>query len=254
MNQLRSFLFLFVLSLCMTIQSKVVSLYSGDLTFEMADNYEEMPLSQNGNIGYYSRSGDKVLALLSYRKGDYDVSKVLNSMDSGICDLSKYKLIETEKEFIWNLTTDYVIRKYTSGSGQKFASYTRYVTKGAYCFGFWYNSDEEFKDFEKLIDSICFSEEKGLSQVKLILKYTSGIGYILLGLLVVFSLMAGAGGKAGEFGENVGISLFLTGIIAILFLIPMWHFWTAYTLLLVVFFFICLLCASSGHYITFDAD
>ena len=254
MNKNRSFLLLFVLSLCMPIQSKVISLYSGDLTFEMADNYEEMPLPQNGNIGYYSRSGNKELALLSYRKGDFDVSKVLNNMDSGICNLSKYKLIETEKEYIWNLTTDYVIRKYISDSGQKFASFTRYVTKGAYCFGFWYNSDEEFKDFEKLIDSISFSEEKGFGQIKLALKYTSGIGFIILGLLIVFSFIAGAGGKAGNFGENVGVCLFMTAIIAILFLIPMWHFWTAYALLLVVFFIVCLLCASSGSYITFGVD
>ena len=166
--------------------------------------------------------------------------------------MSKFKLIETEKEYIWNLTTDYVIRKYTSDSGKKFASYTRYVTKGAYCFGFWYNTDEEFKDFEKLIDSISFSEEKGLGQIKLALKYTSGVGFILLGLLVIFSIIAGAGGKSGNFGENVGISMFLTAIIAILFLIPMWHFWTAYALLLVVFFFVCLICASTGSYISFD--
>lgn len=235
-----------------TTQAKVISLYSGDLSFTVIDKYKEMPISQNGSIGYYSKSGNKTLVLFSYRKSDFDISKVLDGMDANLCNLSNFKLVNTEKEFFWNMTTDYVIKKYESNDGKKFASFTSYVTKGAYCFGFWYNTEEDYNDFEKLIESVSFSEEKGWSQIKLAWKYAKGYKIVLLLLLIIVSFIAGTGGKDDGFAGKVGISLFLTSIVAMLFLIPMWHFWIAYAFLLIVFFVVCFMCASTGSYITFD--
>ena len=254
MKRIRCFMICTLLSLCATIQSKEVSIYSGDVMFDISDDYEEMAIPNNSSVGYCAKSEEKILALISYRKGDFDVTKVFENMDANLCDLSNYRLVDTETEHIWNLTTDYVLKKYESESGQKFASYTRYVTKGAYCFGFWYNTEDEYRDFEKLIESISFSEESGWGQIKLTLKYTGGIIYVFLVLLIIASFIAGVGGKVGYIWENVGISTFLTLIVALVFLIPLWHFWIAYAVLLSVFFVVCMLCSTFGFHLNFDAD
>jgi len=234
--------------------AKSNTLFDGDLSFLVPDGYSEIAIPSNSNIGYYAKSNNKTVALFAYRNSNFSVSKVLDGLDSCLCDLSKFELVDTEKEFFLNLTNDYVTRKYVSDYGLKFASHTRYVTNGAYCFGFWYYTDDEYKDFKDLIESIHFSEENGLGQIKLVIKYTKGITWIVLILLFVASFFAGAGGGNESWEVCAGYSLCITAVVAFLFLIPLWGFWIAYLSLLALFFIVCFLCAISGMHLTFDAD
>ena len=245
-----SLLILLLVTISVTTKANNISLYSGDVQFNVPEDYKEIAIPQNNNIGYYAESGDKAIALFTYRNGNFDISKVL---DSCLCDLTKYDLVESETDFFLNLTTDYATRKYVSENGQRFASHTRYVTQGAYCFGFWYTSEEEFEEFEKLIESIHFAEEEGWNQISLTIKYSIW-AIILIGILLILSTMfAGAGGSK-EFCTSVSTSFSITVIIALVFLIPMWHFWVAYLALLALFFVACFVCAFFGFYLTFDAD
>ena len=248
-----SLLLLLQIVFCAFTKANNISLYSGDIEFDVPNDYVEIAVPKEYGISYYSKSGEKAIALVAYRNSDFDVAMVLEGLDSCLCNLSNYKLVDTEKEYIWNLTTDYITKKYVSESGQKFASYTRYVTKGAYCFGFWYNTEEEYKEFENLIESIHFSEEEGWSQISLIAKY-SVWAVILIGILLIIATMfAGAGGSK-DFGTSIMSSGLITLIIALLFIIPLWHFWMAYLALLALFFIGCFICAYFGFYLTFDAD
>lgn len=214
-----------------------ITLCEGDISFMMPEEYVEFEIKNNVNIGYYAESRSKAIALFAYRNSNFSVSKVLEGLDSCLCDLSKYRLVNTEKEYFWNLTTDYVIRKYESENGQKFASYTRYVTKGAYCFGFWYNSNKEYKDFENLIESVHFSEENAWGQLRLFLSYShinwilhhisfSFLIIILVGLIVAF---------ARPWKDNMRI----IAILALIMLPFLWGFWFLYFI-----FILFLLCFS----------
>ena len=237
--------------LCAKGHSKVISLYSNELTFEILDDYVETSISQKGNIGYCAKSNDKLFALLSYRNSNFDASKVLEKMDSTLCDLSKFKLVDTEKEYFWNFTTDYIIRKYETEDGQKFASYIRYVSNAAYCFGFWYNSADEFDEFEHIIDTVHFSEEKGLSQCGLLIEYAGNMSWIVIILLIIVSWVAGVGGEK-TFKMALATALFFTTLAAVIFLIPFWGFWYAYAILLSIFFIACFFCGFWGLYLSID--
>lgn len=251
MNITRTILFiLFVLCVSYT-HSKEISLFSGDISFNVPDNYEEISVSPNSGIAYRAEMNNNEIALIAYRKGDFNVSSVLDNMDALLCDLSGFKLDDTEKEYVWDFTTDFVTRKYVSESGQKFASHIRYVTEGAYCFGFWYDTEDGFKDFQNLIKSVHFAEEDGIGQIKLAIKYTTVFLAIIIVLLIIASFFAGAGGSK-NIKRSAIISLALTTVVAILFLIPMWHFWIAYLSLLGLFFVVCFICAMSGMHISFD--
>lgn len=252
MNKKSLAFLLLQITFCVVTQANVISLYSGELQFDVPDEYAELSIQKEyNNIDYYSESGNKVIALYSYRKNNFDVSKVLEGMDSCLCDLKKYDLIDSETEYFWNLTTDYITKKYVSENGQKFASHTRYVTGGAYCFGFWYTSEEDFNDFEDLIESIHFSEEEGWSQISLVLKYEGWLYIVLFIILFIATIIAGAGGSKSV-GDSLGVSFLLTFILALVFLIPLWHFWVAYFALLGAFFAICFICAYFGIYFTPD--
>lgn len=233
-------------------QSKEINLFSGDVKFNVPEEYKERTVS-NSDVAYYAVSGNKGIALLTYRKSDFSVSAVFEKMDSMLCDLTDYKLVDTDRESFVNFTNDYVIKKYESSTGRKFASYIRYVTQGAYCFGFWYETAEEFEDFKDIIDSVHFAEENS-DQVALALKYTGGLSWILLILLFVAAFFAGASGSAGEFKESAMVSLIITSIIAALFIFPLWGFWYAYLILLLVFYVICFLCAISGSILICGED
>ena len=253
MRKITLVIFLIQITFCAVTKANIISLYSGDLQFEVSDEYAEFSIPKGHNIGYYSKSGNKIIALYSYRKNNFDVSKIFEVMDSCLCDLTKFDLIDSETEYFWNLTTDYVTKKYVSDSGQKFASHTRYVTGGAYCFGFWYTSEEDFKEFEDLIESIHFSEEEGWSQIKLTFRYGLWMIILLIVLLFIATIFAGADGSKG-FSESFGISLLFTFIIALVYIIPLWHFWVAYFAILGAFFVICFICAYFGFYLTIDSD
>lgn len=254
MRKLSLFFFLLQMTFCVVTKANNISLYSGDVEFEVPDDYTEKAIMNNTNIGYYAESGNKAFALFAYRKSNFSVSKVFDGLDSCLCNLSNFKLVDTERECFWNMTTDYVTKKYVSDSGMKFASHTRYVTGGAYCLGFWYNTEEEYKCFQDIIDSIHFSEEDGLGQIELTMKYTTGIIWVFLVLFIIASFIAGIGGDKNNWKVSAAVSLGITIVVAILFLIPMWHFWVAYTSLLILLFVVCFLCAMNGMYLTFDAD
>lgn len=230
-KKLKYFLVALFVSLECISQASVVSLYSGDLTFDISDEYIEIPISNNANVAYYAASGDKAMAVYALRTGNFSIPKVLAGLDSCLCDLSKYQLVDIKEEPIWDLTTDYVTRKYVSEGGLKFVSHIRYVTKGAYCFGFWYNSDEELKDFETTIKSIHFAEENGMGQIKLVWKYTAGI---VFGILFLMSLIFKS--KHNNWGARASSTLRTTIVIALILAFPMWNFWIAYCIQLLGFF------------------
>lgn len=235
------------------IKANNISLYSGDVQFEVPDDYVEKTIPQRNDIGYYSESNNKAIVLCGYRSPNFDESKVMDGMDSCICDLSKYKLVDSEREAFWNVTKDYITRKYVAEDGHKFASHTTYVKQGAYCFGFWYNTDEEYKDFENLIKSIHFSEEEGWGQVGLVMEYSIWFPLLLVILLFVVSILAGASGEQ-DFGTSIIVSFFITLGIALIILLPLWHFWVAYLAILGFYFVICFFCAFWGFYLVPGGD
>lgn len=248
---------LFVLILQITvfpaIKANDISLYSGDVQFVIPDDYVEKVVPKESSIGYYSESGEKAIALLTYRNSNFSASKVFEKMDSVICDLSKYELIYSEKEGFWNATKDYVTKKYISSDGRKFASHIRYVTEGAYCFGFWYNNDEEYREFEELIDSIHFKEEDSWGQIGLVLKYN--VWFIILLVIMFFAASAFAGGSGEQdFASSIIASLIITFVIALIILIPLWHFWVAYATVLGIYFVTCFLCSFFGFYLVPGED
>ena len=239
-----SLLILLLITISVTTKANSISLYSGDVQFNVPDDYKEIAIPQNNNIGYYAESGDKAIALFAYRNSNFDISKVLEGLDSCLCDLTKYELVDSETDFFLNLTTDYTTKRYISENGQRFASHTRYVKEGAYCFGFWYTSEEEFEEFENLIESIHFSEEDGWGQVGLVLKYNLWFVILLVLLFFVSAFFAGVSGKKEfDFANSVAISIFITTIIGIIILIPMWSFWIAYLAILAFFFAVCFFCS-----------
>lgn len=265
-KKLKYFLVALFVSLECISQASVVSLYSGDLTFDISDEYIEIPISNNANVVYYAASGDKAMAVYALRTGNFSIPKVLAGLDSCLCDLSKYQLVDIKEEPIWDLTTDYVTRKYVSEGGLKFVSHIRYVTKGAYCFGFWYNSDEELKDFETTIKSIHFAEENGMGQIKLVWKYNILACGFILPLLFVFMgviMLLIFRKKNNGWSTRFIFALRSTIVMALILIVPMWHFWVAYSSLLLLFFILCFYWAggdasgsnnSSGNNTDVDTD
>lgn len=227
------FLFLFS-SFVIAATARDITLFEGDVSFNVPEEYVEIAIKNKVNIGYYAEFGNKAIALFAYRKGNFSASKVLEGLDSCLCDLSKYRLVDTEKEYLWNFTTDYVTRKYINDNGRKFASHIRYVTKGAYCLGFWYDTEEDYREFEDVIESLHFSEEDKWGQLRLFLTY-SHINWIfqhlsfltlifIIGLIVAF---------ARPWKDNLRI----IALIAIIALLLLWGFWFLYISL--ILFLLC---------------
>lgn len=233
-------------------QARQVSLQSGKVTFEVPDDYRELPQMPDSALIYCAVNDSVTFALLNISSGNLDYSKVLDRMDSAMCDLTKFELVDTEKDFFLNFTNDYVLRKYTSESGRKFASFTRYTMNNAYCFGLWYDSEEEFEAFRKTTKSVHFAQEEGFEQVPLALSY-SGWWIALLCLFVALSsYVAAASNNVGQFWSSLRQAIVSTLIIGALSVFPLWSYWYALLVLLIVTFVLDFFCAITGCY--FEAD
>lgn len=262
MKYLRQTLLSIVMLFANFLSAEEVSLFSGDVKFEvpagLVDEHiiDTIPDQIGMVYGADYATDDKSVFVFTYRKNDFSVNKVLNGMDSNMLNLKAFKLIDKEEESIFNFTTDYVTRKYIREDGFRLATHTRYDLKGAYCFVFSYRNEEEFTDFENLINSIHFAEENSFGQIDLALKYTAGMMIILIVLLILVSIIAcGVGVEAGDDKSFVFKAInWITVIVGFLFLLPLWGFWIAYASLLVSTYVICWLCALTKNYFFFGED
>ncbi|MBO5024956.1 MAG: hypothetical protein J6C86_02290 [Bacteroidaceae bacterium] len=260
MKYLRQTLLSIVMLFANFLSAEEVSLFSGDVKFEVPAGFvdehiiDTIPDQIGMAYGADYATDDKSIVVFVYRKGDFSVPKVLGRMDSNMINLKNFKLIDTEEESIFNFTTNYVTRIYIREDGLRIATHTRYDSKSAYCFAFSYRNEEDFKEFENLINSIHFAEEDGFGQIKLAVEYTAGMMIILIVLLILISIIACAAGMEGDKSFVAKLINWITVIIGFLFLLPLWGFWIAYASLLVSVYAVCWLCALTKNYFFFGED
>ena len=242
-------LFTFLGSLELT--AKTVCL-SNNLTFEIPDSAQELPIKVKGVL-YNAEFGGANLILCSVKGKNLNTDWIKDSLDVAFYRISSFKLIDTEKECFWNMTKDYVKRDYADENGNRFASYIWYGSKVAWCLGFFYHSDNEHDLFDKIVNTIHFAEEDGFSQLLLVKKY-SWYAWIFAILLMVLASIFHFCEPEYSFIEKSLYCILPTIFFGIILLIPLWGFWTAYFTCLICLYLVSLVCATMNIHLLPDFD
>ncbi|MEY8722641.1 hypothetical protein AALN73_15980 [Bacteroides stercorirosoris] len=197
-----------------------------NLTVEIPEGYQ-----QYKSDGYMYAAVDSTTRVMiaQINSDDFDVSKVLNKMDTLSYNLKNYELVGSETEHFYQWAKDYKKKYYKSTDDWKILTYTFYTNERPYCILFQYKNNDDLSRFESLVDSIKYN---GSFWDKLVLTYRNAHIYWILLFCVVMIVSAILGKPCG----HLATALLMTTAVAIILLLTIWGNWLIFAMGLAISF------------------
>lgn len=219
------------------------------ITLEIPDNYKRIE-SKNTFYSAVDTISNCFLFIASPDIKDFNIYKVLKSMDTICYNMSNMQLKDEESEWIFQWNKDYKKRYYENES-TKCVTYTSYSPNRPYCILFSYQTEDDLDAFDEIIDSIKYN---GNFLDKTVYVYNNAsIFWIIIFLICGFSGCANHDNDS-EFSSAWGIAVKTYKYLFLFLIIPLWGSWSVLFFVPLIFSIEAFITCLFSFYFTIEFD